>query len=301
MGYSQAVMGMLEVFPPGGRLLLKAYLRTRRGAPERAPWAIESLKKRLAPAGSPRTVRIGSGLSLEVDPNNVIGRDIYFHGSCEPAVARFLARTLRRGMIFVDAGANVGEMTVRAARLVGPTGRVVSLEASPATAERLERNIAINRLGNVRVVRAALCDADGPVTFHLGGGTGSGSSSLSLPHNYAGRSLTVDGIRLDTLAGREAIRRVDCIKLDVEGAELRSVRGAMRLLSGPGAPIVVFEFNPDVALRAGWGLDDAVQLFEGVGYEVRRLDDRGECLPLGRVDSNCNLVATPTKAGLDAS
>jgi FkbM family methyltransferase len=275
-------------------MILRGYLRTIGYVPEPAWWLVEDLKRRLVPAVSPKTVRIGSSLKLEVDLTSAIGRTVYFHGTSEPALARFIGRALKPGMTFIDAGANLGEFAIRGARRVGPTGRVVALEASPTTAEHLERNVCFNRLGNVQVVRAAVCDHDAPQSFHLGRGRDSGSSSLSTPHDYVGETIVVEGIRLDTLAKMVGLLGVDYIKLDVEGAELTALQGAIGLLSGPNPPTIAFEYNPEVARRAGWELDEIARLLGGMGYTLKHLELWGEGAPVaGPVDRNCNIIAVP--------
>jgi FkbM family methyltransferase len=293
MKLSRALVGVITASPALGRLLLRHYLRVVKAAPERSRWVVEDLKRRLVPAMPQRRVRIDSGIYLEVDLTSAIGREIYYHGSYEPELADFLRRSLEPGMVFIDAGANLGEFSLRAARLVGPTGRVFALEASPETARHLERNVQINRLRNVRVIQAALCEAETPQAFHLGRGRDSGSSSLSPPHDYMGETLTVDGVRLDLLALRESLTRVDCIKLDVEGAELMALRGATALLSGPNPPVIVFEYNPDVSRRAGWGLSDIGHLLGGFGYSLHYLGRNGIGVRVTTTDRNCNVVALP--------
>lgn len=245
-----------------------------------------------------RVVRLGRGARLEVDLSSAMGREVYYFGSTGSEVAGLLRRVLRSGMTFVDAGANMGEFTVRAAGRVGPLGRVVALEASPATADHLRRNVGLNRLENVRVVEAAVFEHDGPQTFHLGRGPDSGSSSLSTPHDHSGESITVEGISLDALARREAIDRVDCIKLDVEGAELPALRGAVGLLGGASPPLVVLEYHPAVSSRAGWSLDDLRCFLEGLDYRLHVVDRRGVGPRIDQApDRVCNLVAVPRRRG----
>lgn len=274
MGVARTAIAALTACRPLSRPLLRGYLRAGGIVPERGRWVAARLKRELTPGRSARVVGIGDGLRLSVDPNGTIGREIYFHGSYEPDLVRFLRRSLGPGMVVIDAGANLGELTVRAARLVGPGGAVVAIEAAPATLENLRHNVALNKLANVRVVAAAVGESDDPQTFFLGSEEDSLTSSLSPPHDFEGKSVTVEGIRIDRLAGREGLGRLDLIKLDVEGAELAALRGAGEILAR-WAPLVVFEYNHEVAQRAGWDLLEVAELLRPLGYSLHELGARG--------------------------
>ena len=68
-------------------------------------------------------------------------------------------------MTVFDVGANVGFLSVILARLVGPGGKVVSLEPLPANAEMIERNARNNGFSQLSVRREAAGAADGPARF----------------------------------------------------------------------------------------------------------------------------------------
>src|SRR5207253_4151635 len=65
----------------------------------------------------------------------------------EPDVRAALRHFLKPGSVFLDCGANIGYFSVLAGGLVGPTGRVISVEANPVTLQRLQRNLAVNGFG----------------------------------------------------------------------------------------------------------------------------------------------------------
>lgn len=292
MALSWVVRSILTAYPPLGRLLLRAYGRTVFRVPARARWLWGALQAELTPPGSIRTVRLGSGLRMRVDAGTVQGGVIYYRGCGDPALARFLRQTLRPGMTVVDGGANIGEFTLRSARLVGPRGKVYALEPSSETFPDLEFNVALNRLENVRPLRLAVSDTDGPVSFYSRG-RASGAASL-FAATAAGEAETVPGTMLDTLAETEKLDGIDLIKLDVEGAEFAACRGMSRLLSGPRPPVVVFEYHAEVARSNGWGLADVCAFFRSRGYRVRHLNNDepvGDGEPPTRGDGNPGFVA----------
>ena len=73
-----------------------------------------------------------------------IAPDLALNGTHDPTFVRLLERCLRRGMTFVDVGANVGLFTVLAAAQVGSDGRVFAYECNPELVPFLRRNIEMN-------------------------------------------------------------------------------------------------------------------------------------------------------------
>lgn len=148
-----------------------------------------------------------------------------------------LRAMLRPGMTFVDVGANTGFFALIAARLVGPTGRVLAIEPEPENCTRIQRNIELNGYGNIDVVEVALADADGEAQLHLASDHGHHSLLTTSP-DRVGRTITVPQRTLDSLLAERGVERVDVMKIDVEGFEVEVLRGARQTV----------QRNPDVVL-----------------------------------------------------
>jgi FkbM family methyltransferase len=120
-------------------------------------------------------------------------------------------------------------MTLVGAARVGPCGRVISSEPSPATADLLRRNVRANSFDWVAVEQSAVGDATGRAElFEFE--AGAGLHSLA-PEVHAGsHTIAVDVVRIDDLAqGLPGLPAL--VKLDVEGAEVKALRGARQLLA----------------------------------------------------------------------
>lgn len=70
----------------------------------------------------------------------------------------FIYNFLRSGDIFVDVGANVGQLSLAAASEVGPCGRVIAIEPHPKTHRYLVGNIRLNSFNNIESYNAAIGD-----------------------------------------------------------------------------------------------------------------------------------------------
>ena len=123
----------------------------------------------------------------------------------------------RPGDVIVDAGACYGDTALDFAHHVGPDGRVYAFEVLPANQDLTEANIRQNpELGNITLLRCALGSQDR-------GGTWPPGERLN-PGYVAQGSEPMRS--LDSLVADGTIRRVDFIKMDIEGAELDALHGA---------------------------------------------------------------------------
>lgn len=132
-----------------------------------------------------------------------------------------LADSASKDGVFVDVGANAGVYTLclaKAYRALGG-GRVLSVEPNAAVLPRLRRNIALNEFENiVEIAEVALSDAVGSVTFTI---SSDNLGQSGVVRNEAGRRVTVPATTLLKLLVDRGVRRVDGLKIDVEGAEDR--------------------------------------------------------------------------------
>ena len=184
----------------------------------------------------------------------------------ERSIAELMKGVLKPGDTFIDAGANIGVYTVLASRLVGPEGKVISVEMMPDTAERLESHIHMNHLENVTLIRRALSDVPGKtVTATVQAGKHGQATIATDTGRYGlGREIQVQTTTLDTIT--EHIPAVRLMKIDVEGAELQALQGGNVLLH-----------KIDGLVYESWGWRRAVSdpvstLLEGSGFTLHGLD-----------------------------
>ena len=123
------------------------------------------------------------------------------------------------GDVFLDVGANVGQYAVPLAKRFRT---VIAVEPNPGAVEILQRNLARNRLTNVRVISKAVSSTRGFVILY----EGEYLSTWGLNQTGA-RNLRVESITIDDLLGE--FEKVDLMKVDIEGQEGRVLLGAQRL------------------------------------------------------------------------
>lgn len=204
-----------------------------------------------------------AGLWMRVNPRT--GRHI-LEGSGEPAVQQAVKSNLRPGMTVYDLGANIGFFSLLAARLVGPTGRVVSFEADPEIAARLRENVARNNFSWMTVEQLAVWSEARTVAFARA--DPSLSPDRGQGHIAAGDSdadsVLVNAVKLDDYCRTAA--PPDFIKCDVEGAEVEVLRGASRVLVEK-RPVVLCEMHSAENRRA------LLEQLSSLGYSCTDCDE----------------------------
>ena len=224
--------------------------------------------------GAPEPVDLHSGYRIWLRADDPSMAAVRHDRAYEPHVVARMVPLLAAGSVMVDVGASFGFYTVLAARLVGPTGRVVACEPGPQNQSVLLLNVASNGLDNVEVQPVAASDTAGVLLYSPAGANGAVSAFDGTPAALATNDL-VAARRLDDILA--ASSRVDVIKIDVEGAEGRVLAGA-ELTLRRHRPALFFEFSPPALPAASGidgrgllaGLEDLDYRFEVLGEPPRR-------------------------------
>jgi FkbM family methyltransferase len=186
-----------------------------------------------------------AGISFSLLPEGGTAFDLWSGLRFEKSEVEFILRMLRPGMIFFDIGANAGLFTIAAARkLLGSESAVYAFEPCPTTFAILQKNQQLNGLDRVHAVRRALSDKKGSANLYVNAGLKDGLNSLEDPSHTDAEvvgQIPVDIVTLDDFIAQKGIPRVDVMKVDVEGAELRVFRGAQEVLAREDAPLILYE------------------------------------------------------------
>jgi FkbM family methyltransferase len=181
-------------------------------------------------------------------------------------------RAVRPGDCVIDVGANVGQMTLEAAHLVGPTGKVLAVEPGPGNLALLRRHVGANGFADrVEIIPAACTAADGgEVELSLVGASpdvinsGHTIRTTALDGRGYAAAVRVPAVSVDGLCRERGARPV-AIKIDVEGAELEVLKGCEQTLRAC-RPSVWFAFHPFAFGDPAAATRDIRALFERCGY-----------------------------------
>jgi FkbM family methyltransferase len=132
----------------------------------------------------------------------------------------------------IDVGAHIGTFARRA--LAQGASRVISIEASPATAESLRRNLAEPiQAGKSSVFENAAWSSKGTLKFYTGGNMGDTTM------DRGGREITVRSDTIDSIVEGLGLTRADLIKMDIEGAEVDALKGAAGVIRRFGPRLLI--------------------------------------------------------------
>ncbi|HEV2150147.1 MAG TPA: FkbM family methyltransferase [Longimicrobiaceae bacterium] len=183
------------------------------------------------------------------------------------------------GDTVVDVGANVGVYTRVLSELVGPTGRVVSVEPVPQTFSLLSHNIRSLGMANVRAVNAAVSDRDATVTMEVPKYDSAGENYYEahvIPGDETGQARTENrrvqarSLTLDSIT--DGLDPVTFVKCDVEGHELACIAGSESLIR-KDRPAWLIEVSGDPDL-SGTGASRLFELLEDESYRPWFFDGR---------------------------
>jgi FkbM family methyltransferase len=206
------------------------------------------------------------GAAIAGRTDDIIQRHLFYFGVWEPNLTGFLSARLRPGDIFVDVGANIGYFTLLASRLVGSSGRVIAIEASPNIFARLSDNLKRNRVGNVDSSNVAVSDRFGTTQLFLGSDSNLGQTG-TVARPGSRYECDIDTAPLDALLATVDVARVRFVKVDVEGAEWSVLQGMQGLLRDGARELEVFvELTPKSLAAAGRTVDDVLAMFAGCGF-----------------------------------
>ena len=226
------------------------------------------------------------GLRIRMYPGNEICRSIFVTGLYEPNEFFWLSHTLKPGMSFVDVGANLGLYTLFAARRVSDSGRVIAIEPSSREMQVLRRNVELNSLENVSLLNVAVSDHAGDVELLIASADHAGHNTLGA-FGYDTELANRERVglnRLDDVLESASVKRVDVIKMDIEGAELAALRGSSATLERD-RPCLLLELSDRALNHQNATSAEVLTLLDGHGYEMYTFDGSSGCpAPLQRKD-----------------
>lgn len=167
----------------------------------------------------------------------------FFNGTYESESVDLFLKLMQPGDVVYDVGAHIGYYTLIAAKKqINSGGHVIAFEPNPTNLRILRKHLQLNNITNVTVIEAAVAESSGKSKFALGTGTGTG-------HMAPDGQLEVQTVSLDELVQQGIIPPPQIIKIDVEGAELRVIKGALQTIA-TYRPFIFLEVHSAILLRS---------------------------------------------------
>ena len=189
-------------------------------------------------------------------------------GTYEERELDYVVARLRPGDNFLDVGAHLGYFTLPAAKAVGPSGRVIAIEPSPASVQVLRANAELNGLSWITVFEAAASDRSGPELLFRSPKSPMWNRLVRFPLRDGMDTIPVSAKTIDSMLAECGWPPIAGMKVDVEGAELDVLRGSTSCLNrNPHAFVIVEMAGHLMRLESSLA---ALRLLEDQGYMFRR-------------------------------
>lgn len=203
-------------------------------------------------------------LTVEANLKSITTAVLLAQGDWFEAEMELWRTQIRPDMTVIDVGANVGVYTFSAAQRVGETGKVIAIEPFKACVNCLQETSRINQLPWVKIYEAAASDHCGSAKLSLHNASELNEViSDNSPSSDSANTVTIQCLTLDSLIETENLTRVDWLKIDAEGHEIKVLQGAERLLT---------EFKPNIIyenIAGAHGSNGAImEYIQAKGYQV---------------------------------
>lgn len=238
----------------------------------------------LGRSGSGRFRR--GGFFWELDLGEVVDFMIYLTGGFENSLNKFIRKNLSEDMVALDIGANIGAHTLSMGAGVGPGGQTHAIEATEYAFAKLTQNIALNPAvaGQITAHHCMLLpptdQADQSAVKDAIHSSWPFKSKQERHRSHQGVCKTIGNARkmnLDELCDELQLKRLDLIKLDVDGNEWDVLSGGTKTFER-FKPLIVMEVAPDYHETGHEkGFPNIHRLLSDLGYRFQRFD--GKALP----------------------
>ena len=178
----------------------------------------------------------------------------------EQEVFKKILKLVQPGSVFIDVGAHIGRYSFPLAKLVGKDGLVIAIEPDPLAFRALSMGIKLNNLRNVLALNIALGDSEGKAI--LCQKLISATSSI-IEFDKCQRFIEVSLKRLDNVVEELELTRINVIKIDVEGAEIQVLKGAVKTIKR-FKPLIIVEVRNS-------NIKEFEQIMRSLGYSCEEL------------------------------
>lgn len=190
----------------------------------------------------------------------------YYESNYEPETFKFFRENLKLGDTVLDIGAHIGLFSVLISRLVGKQGKVFSFEPTPFTRSILQEVINLNEVSDIAKVRGeAVSDKKGNAFFYDTETEISNANSL-VKTDLGKKQIEVSLISVDEFVNENNLK-INCLKIDVEGAELNLLKGAKETFLNH-RPVARLGLHPPFIKENGQTLEEIWDILKQYNLEV---------------------------------
>ncbi len=212
--------------------------------------------KNILPLGMSSEIKYEGG-TLYIGEKDTAGYSFIPYEVFEREVMR---KNIKEGDIIIDIGANVGFYTLLFSKWVGEKGMVYAFEPEKTNFKILKHNVETNRCSNVVCFNLATSDIKEYKELFISDKLGE--------HSFASKTRTIQICKTDTIDNLFRNKRIDFIKMDIEGWEYFALKGMKKTIKFNPQVKVFSEFYPSLLKKSGISSEKYIGELKSLGFKV---------------------------------
>jgi len=209
-----------------------------------------------------------NGYKLLVVPGDPgISSELKIFGVHEPITTKLTQQELKKGMICLDIGSNIGYYALMESKAVGNKGKVIAIEPSPKNFQQMKKNLDLEGVSNVEAYNFAAGDKDDEVNFLIH----ERSNLCSVipkgePVPKFANVITIPLKKIDSFIEEKKLEKLDFVRMDIEGYEINLFEGLWKTIR-KFKPMIQMEFHDSL-----FNIEEKTKFFQRLkkeGYEIK--------------------------------
>jgi FkbM family methyltransferase len=215
------------------------------------------------------------GVQMICPPNDlrVLPIETLNFKSYEEDELNFIFSLLGNDAIVLDIGANLGWYSLAISKIF-PAAQIYAFEPLPHIFDYLTSHMTLNKTQNIQAFNFGLSDEIGQRTFYFATNNSVNASMINVSNNECAQKINVNLTTLDAFTKERKMKKIDFIKCDVEGAELKVLKGAFQVLEND-RPVILCEMVRKWTAPFGYHPNDIINYLKAYSYSCFYVNKKG--------------------------
>ena len=206
-------------------------------------------------------------------PNNQIdgGKGILLYREKIEPLMEFGSLLISDKSVIIDGGANQGIYSMAFAS-VSKSNKIFAVEPFKYCHKIIDYNKKINKFSNIKIIKKVLSNKIS--SYKLDYSNNIGTSSII--YNWGGEKiLNIKSITIDMIKKNYKLKKIDVIKLDIEGAEVFALQGALK---------TIMKFKPTIIMECNKIQFKKISFLKKFGYSSYLFNQEGELIKIKKLE-----------------
>ncbi|MEP6616165.1 MAG: FkbM family methyltransferase [Ginsengibacter sp.] len=217
--------------------------------------------------------KLHNGQLISVVPEDHIQRTLLWYGFYEKDSILTWEKLIGQDSVVIDIGTNIGYYTLIAAQKAR-NGKVYSFEPVAVNFQALQQNLKLNNITNVIAYQAGISNARSVAKYFVSSPDNRGMSGMRPAPNFSGLVESIETMTLDEFSRDQNLKKIDFIKLDIEGNELNALHGMLEVLK-KFKPVLFIELLGEHLAGYGAEVKDVYHFLKENGYDPCQIHPDG--------------------------